>query len=73
MPGDSLLVQGLGVGVSTFTALGPGLILGRGCEVLQAVWPKKKKKKDKCSIIHQLCTSEIRRAEEIPLNVSISN
>ena len=71
MLGDSLLVQGLGVGVSTFTALGPGLILGRGSEVLQAVWPKKKK--DKCSIIHQLCTSEIRRAEEIPLNISISN
>ena len=70
MLGDSLLVQGLGVGVSTFTALGPGLILSRGSEVLQAVWPKKK---DKCSIIHQLCTSEIRRAEEIPLNISISN
>lgn len=37
MLGNSLLVQSLGVGVSTFTVVGPGLILGRGNEILQAV------------------------------------
>lgn len=54
MLGDSLLVQGLGVGVSTFTALGPGLILSRGSEVLQAVWPKKKRQMlNNSSALHQ--------------------
>ena len=45
MLGNSLLVKGLGVGVSTFTAMGPGLILGRGNENFQAVaWYGQKKK-----------------------------
>jgi len=46
MLGNSLLVKGLGVGVSTFTAMGPGLILGRGNEIFQAVaWYGQKKKR----------------------------
>ena len=43
MVGTSLVVQWLGLGA--FTAVGPGLIPGRGTKVPQAAWLSQKKKK----------------------------
>ena len=40
--GNSLVVQWLGL--CAFTVKGVGSIPGRGTTILQAVWPKKKKK-----------------------------